>query len=158
VDAATGLRRPAQALPPGTTYPSALARTPISKSLSPFLFGQFYAEELKAVMAAHEHSASYNEWNAKLEEAGAGEQRLDTPAGSHMFGKPSTGISLVYLLKELCGSLDVYGFGTHDSEGNPGDYKYYVMSRVVGGKVSGGEGWGGWGCLSISGKRPNLSA
>ena len=90
------------------------------------------------MMAAHEHSASYNEWNAKLEEAGAGEQRLDTPAGSHMFGKPSTGISLVYLLKELCGSLDVYGFGTHDSEGNPGDYKYYVMSRVVG-KVSGGE-------------------
>ena len=98
--------------------------------------GQYYAEELKAVMAAHPESASFREWEAKLSEARLGEQRLATPSGSHMFGKPSTGVSLIYLLKELCGSLDVYGFGTHDAEGNPGDYKYYdVMSSAIG-KVS----------------------
>jgi hypothetical protein len=96
---------------------------------------QYYAEELKAVMGAHPDSPSYDEWYEKLKEARIGEQRLGTATGSHMFGKPSTGVSLIYLLKDLCRSLDVYGFGTHDSEGNPGDYKYYNVMSSVGGKV-----------------------
>jgi len=99
------------------------------------LFHQYYAEELKALMDAHPHSSRQDEWAAKLKEVREGEQKLETPATSHMFGKPSLGVALVYLLKELCGSLDVYGFGTHDSEGNPGDYKYYNVMSSVGGKV-----------------------
>jgi hypothetical protein len=87
------------------------------------------------VMGAHPHSPSYDEWYDKLKEARIGEQRLGTPTGSHMFGKPSTGISLIYLLKDLCRSLDVYGFGTHDAAGNPGDYKYYDVMKMSIGQV-----------------------
>lgn len=85
------------------------------------------------MMGAHPDSPSYDEWYEKLKEARIGEQRLGTATGSHMFGKPSTGVSLIYLLKDLCRSLDVYGFGTHDAAGNPGDYKYYnVMKTSIG--------------------------
>jgi hypothetical protein len=100
------------------------------------LFHQYYAEELKSLISAHPHHMSkQDEWAAKLKEVRAGELRLGTPASSHMFGKPSLGIALVYMLKELCGSLDVYGFGSYDSEGNPGDYKYYNVISTVDGKV-----------------------
>ena len=37
-----------------------------------------------------------------------------------MFGKPSTGIMAVYVLKDLCKSLTVYGIGTHNAVGEVG--------------------------------------
>eukprot|EP00240_Pyramimonas_obovata_P000662 CAMPEP_0118951832 /NCGR_PEP_ID=MMETSP1169-20130426/53787_1 /TAXON_ID=36882 /ORGANISM="Pyramimonas obovata, Strain CCMP722" /LENGTH=542 /DNA_ID=CAMNT_0006898969 /DNA_START=1001 /DNA_END=2630 /DNA_ORIENTATION=+ len=62
--------------------------------------------------------------------------------GDDLFGKPSTGIMAVYLLKDICKSLTVYGIGTHNAIGEPVGYKYYTPEGVgghmlVANKVSG---------------------
>eukprot|EP00242_Pyramimonas_sp_CCMP2087_P009165 CAMPEP_0198205512 /NCGR_PEP_ID=MMETSP1445-20131203/9058_1 /TAXON_ID=36898 /ORGANISM="Pyramimonas sp., Strain CCMP2087" /LENGTH=556 /DNA_ID=CAMNT_0043877847 /DNA_START=476 /DNA_END=2146 /DNA_ORIENTATION=- len=45
--------------------------------------------------------------------------------GDEMFGKPTTGLAVLYALKDMCGATTVYGVGTHDAKGNPTEYKYY---------------------------------
>ena len=45
--------------------------------------------------------------------------------GDQLFGKPSTGLAVIYALKDVCKAVSLYGFGTHDLTGRPTAYKYY---------------------------------
>ena len=69
--------------------------------------------------------------------------------GDHIFGKPTTGMSVLYALKDICHAVTLYGFGTHDDSGNPTAYKYYrqtttdsqtIKEGLVGNAVSGTVG------------------
>lgn len=63
--------------------------------------------------------------------------------GDPIFGKPSSGLSLVYAMKDICKSVTVYGFGSHDVRGAPVEYKYYTADENVtmaGNVVSGNAG------------------
>mmetsp|Transcript_17576 Transcript_17576/g.38324 ORF Transcript_17576/g.38324 Transcript_17576/m.38324 type:complete len:543 (-) Transcript_17576:311-1939(-) len=45
--------------------------------------------------------------------------------GDELFGKPTTGLAVLYAIKDMCRAVTVYGVGTHDAKGNPTEYKYY---------------------------------
>ena len=69
--------------------------------------------------------------------------------GDHIFGKPTTGMAVLYALKDICHAVTLYGFGTHDDSGNPTTYKYYRQTTtdvqtasvgLVGNTVSGTVG------------------
>jgi hypothetical protein len=69
--------------------------------------------------------------------------------GDHIFGKPTTGMAILYALKDICHAVTLYGFGTHDNNGNPTTYKYYrqnttdrqsIQNGLVGNAVSGTVG------------------
>jgi len=94
------------------------------------LFRQYYIAYLDKLIKENRKDSRLPEWRTKLEQAQASDVAQATVAGGYkMFGKPSTGISMLYGLKDMCAQVTLYGCGTHDARGLPGPYKYYQPNK-----------------------------
>lgn len=87
---------------------------------------QYYTTYLEMIIEQNPKDERVGDWEERLKEVKKSDPVTATVAGGHkLFGKPSTGMSMLYALKDLCSSVSLYGCGTHDAEGKPGEYKYY---------------------------------
>eukprot|EP00241_Pyramimonas_parkeae_P002642 CAMPEP_0114241566 /NCGR_PEP_ID=MMETSP0058-20121206/9698_1 /TAXON_ID=36894 /ORGANISM="Pyramimonas parkeae, CCMP726" /LENGTH=452 /DNA_ID=CAMNT_0001354095 /DNA_START=138 /DNA_END=1496 /DNA_ORIENTATION=- len=90
------------------------------------LFREYYTTYLEMIIEQNPKDERVGDWEERLKEVKKSDPVTATVAGGHkLFGKPSTGMSMLYALKDLCSSVSLYGCGTHDAEGKPGEYKYY---------------------------------
>jgi len=93
-------------------------------------FRQWYIAYLDKLIKENRKDSRLDEWRAKLAQARSSDPVLATVEGGYkLFGKPSTGISMLYGLKDMCASVTLYGCGTHDAGGHPGPYKYYQPNK-----------------------------
>ena len=78
------------------------------------------------MLRANPRDARTSEWQRRLKQVRASSRsEAVVKGGAKLFGKPSTGMSLIYALKDVCRAVSVYGCGTHDGAGAATAYKYY---------------------------------
>eukprot|EP00959_Pyramimonas_sp_CCMP1952_P072727 1519560-Pyramimonas_sp.AAC.1 len=71
---------------------------------------EWYIAYLDKLIKENRKDSRQGEWHAKLAQAQSSDPTAATVKGGYkLFGKPSTGISMLYGLKDMCASVTLYG-------------------------------------------------